>query len=132
MKELKCSVGVPMTKDNWIKAFEALFGTRKSVINSPHSSPIAAITSLNIYDSLIAFISQVENDAIDKTNKKWASTIHEVVYWSHRKRCLLYGCIYGIPGVDKKPKDRCDFCGEPRLEDNSFWEKPISDLIKGE
>ena len=27
------------------------------------------------------------------------------------KRCMLEGCVYGIKGVDKKPKNRCIYCG---------------------
>lgn len=39
----------------------------------------------------------------------------------HRQRCLLFGCIYGIPGIDKKPHKECIYCGEPMPEANDFW-----------
>ena len=32
-------------------------------------------------------------------------------------RCIMYGCIYGNPATDKKPKDNCIYCGRPRKPD---------------
>lgn len=36
-------------------------------------------------------------------------------------RCLYFGCIYGIPGIDTKPKDKCIFCGEPMPDRTDYW-----------
>lgn len=39
----------------------------------------------------------------------------------HRQRCLLFGCVYGIPGHDEKPKEKCIYCGEPMPDRSDFW-----------
>ena len=53
-------MGTFMTKDNWIKALAEQF-----------------IGDINqeTYKLLEAFISQVEKDAIEKTNKRWVSAV---------------------------------------------------------
>jgi len=31
-----------------------------------------------------------------------------------RLRCVISGCQYDFPGIDKKPRERCVWCGEKR------------------
>lgn len=31
-------------------------------------------------------------------------------------RCKLQGCMYGIEGIDKEPKDYCIWCGRERIK----------------
>lgn len=38
-----------------------------------------------------------------------------------RQRCLIFGCIYGVPGVDTEPKDKCIYCGEPVPDRTDYW-----------
>lgn len=51
-----------MTKDNWIKAFDNHFKDLGF-----HNLPLHQ----DIRDEVKSFISQVENDAIERTNKRW-------------------------------------------------------------
>lgn len=45
----------------------------------------------------------------------------QFLYQQIQKRCLLEGCRYGIEHVDKKPKDYCIYCNEPRVPINDFY-----------
>lgn len=53
-------------------------------------------------------------------------------WFEMRKRCLLFGCVFGIPHIDKKPKRECIFCGEPGYIDQDTWlnESPIQSMQK--
>lgn len=64
-----------------------------------------------------------------KFTKAQKEVIGEMLYWSQRKRCLLYGCVYGIPQIDKVPRKECMFCGEPSPEQNDFWSDAIKDIL---
>lgn len=63
------------------------------------------------------FIAKVEQRARQEV-------VEEETYIAHaemRKRCLLFGCVFGIPQIDKEPRKECMFCGEPNSLDNDFW-----------
>lgn len=47
--------------------------------------------------------------------------LDSIIQLSHRKRCILFGCVYGIEHVDKEPLDECMFCGEPRPDMIDYW-----------
>lgn len=44
-------------------------------------------------------------------------------------RCKVQGCMYGIEGVDKEPKDECMWCGKPRPKGH-FFGTNIPELIE--
>lgn len=87
MKELKCSVGVPVTKDNWIKAFRENVNYDEAELGCNWGM-----------EELESFIYQVEKDAksesytngfregfdagVEKTNKRWRE---KVEYLKNRK-----------------------------------------------
>ena len=60
-----------MTKDNWIKAFDEKFWGISGCMDLKESVAMSADISSDIKD----FISQVEKDAIEKTNKRWRERI---------------------------------------------------------
>lgn len=47
-----------------------------------------------------------------------------------KKRCLIEGCRYGIPYVDKKPKKHCMYCGEENKLEGVFWKTEAISTIK--
>lgn len=58
-----------MTKDNWIKAFDEKFA------NTLNEDGLSIWLNCPTPEYMKAFISQVENDAIEKTNKRWNNRI---------------------------------------------------------
>jgi len=42
----------------------------------------------------------------------------------NRPRCLIQGCVYGLPF--SKPKKKCMFCGQPRQE-IGIWSDIVND-----
>lgn len=54
---------------------------------------------------LIGFIRKIVAVTQVNTEEKWKMKM--------RSRCLLQGCVYGLPHT-KKPKDHCIYCGEAR------------------
>lgn len=61
-----------MTKDNWIKAFKNKF--EKVVERFDDGSYITE----GVNPEMIDFISQVEKDAIEKTNKRWREKLNAI------------------------------------------------------
>ena len=55
-----------------------------------------------------------------------------MAWQGQRYRCLLYGCVFGIPQIDKKPRKECMFCGEPGYIDENDWVNisPIESMQK--
>jgi len=53
-------------------------------------------------------------------------------WYMTRRRCLLFGCVFGIPMVDKEPKKECMFCHEPGYIDQDQWlnESPMENMQK--
>lgn len=50
---------------------------------------------------------------------------------SHLSRCLLQGCVYGIPGKDKSPRKDCIYCGLERSGPRTwFSDVDIEKVIK--
>ena len=68
------------------------------------------------HEAIYAIVQSQITLAQQRTEKKCGEEM--------RKRCLLFGCVYGIEHVDKKPKDHCIFCGEPTIEQDDFWFEP--------
>lgn len=75
MKELKCSVGVLMTKDNWIKAFCAEYLCDDGcIIGDPCRWCLSKAERIYEYHQ-----SKIE-DAIEKTNKRRDQQIKKRMY----------------------------------------------------
>ena len=65
---------VKLTKDSWIKAFKEKF--EKVVERFDDGSYITE----GINPEMIEFISQVEKDAIEKTNKRWNNKLRKLAW----------------------------------------------------
>ncbi|MDD5016411.1 MAG: hypothetical protein PHW73_15205 [Atribacterota bacterium] len=83
-------------------------------------------------------VSTVTGDLFMKVVKEVARQAIEMGMEWQRKvylRCAIEGCVYGVKGVNKEPRDHCMYCGkinESKLL--SFWGlddtvKPLNDLL---
>lgn len=45
------------------------------------------------------------------------STLQTKIY----KRCMLEGCRYGYPEIDKEPGDKCIYCETPNVSRNNYF-----------
>lgn len=78
------------TKDNWIKALELDIHEMLSHItsnmekyrlnNHGHELPARPALDFMIKDLVKKYVSQVEKDAIEKTNKRWVNLIESLKY----------------------------------------------------
>lgn len=84
------------------------------------------------------FISYYENNIpvysfndikalLSKQKSKKEETLELIIQQSHRNRCLIFGCHFGIEHVDKKPLDNCMFCGMPRPDLTGYWSEKLPD-----
>lgn len=47
-------------------------------------------------------------------------------------RCMLFGCHYGVEGVNKEPLDQCMFCEKPRYPKQTYYGKSIIDSLSAD
>ena len=46
-------------------------------------------------------------------------------------RCALEGCRYGNEFIDKKPLDKCMYCGVGNISNYDFWKGMSDDITVG-
>lgn len=71
-----------MTKDNWIKAFRRRFGIDDDWDSQLYHYLPSGLTTAN--KEVEDFISQVEHDAIEKTNKRLIKIARLAKFWGDR------------------------------------------------